>query len=53
MPGPQWTPYLTPFYAQRFQARNVGLSSFFQTVFLKPGQDVTFVFKVWRVIGKH
>lgn len=49
LPGPQWEPYLTPFYEQRFQARNVGLSSFFQTVFLEPRRDATFVFKVWRV----
>lgn len=48
-PGPQWTPYLKPYYEQRFQARNVGLSSFFQTVFLKPRSDATFLFKVWKV----
>ena len=52
-PGDGWRSYLTPYYEYRYYAHNVGISSYFKTVFPHPELDSMFMFKVWRVATQN
>ena len=49
-PDGRWRRFLVPYYEYRYEAHNVGISSYFKTIFPKPEHDALFMFKVWRIV---
>jgi hypothetical protein len=49
-PAGRWRQFLKPYYEYRYEARNVGISSYFKTVFPTPEHNALFMFKVWKVV---
>jgi hypothetical protein len=49
-PDGRWRRFLEPYYEYRYEAHNVGISSYFKTVFPTPEHDALFMFKVWKIV---
>jgi hypothetical protein len=49
-PAGRWREFLQPYYEYRYGAHNVGISSYFKTVFPTPERNALFMFKVWKVV---
>jgi len=49
-PDDRWRRFLKPYYEYRYEAHNVGMSSYFKTVFPMPEHDALFMFKVWKIV---